>query len=204
MSRPTPPHPYNFNSIHSSDQQFVLSAQWNWNTLPQGCRDALTSGKNKNWRRVCFATKIFHVHHDFSDDFYPVITGHLNHWHQTSQTAVIVQNAPRGLLSLRPFLTDAFLFPVWRQQRVHLMCPGPVRRTSRKKNPLHPFSHLCCDHRGWSRGRTSHVPHFGANLSFHSPSLLIKQHKWLNLHDGICNMANQVSDTIKHYTGTLS
>lgn len=63
-------------------------------------------------------------------------------------------------------------------------------------------SHLC-NHSGRSRGHMSPVSHSRPNLSFHSPSLHIKQHKWLNLHDRICNMANQVSAPIKHYTSAI-
>lgn len=33
------PTPYNFNSMRRSDQQFVLSAQWNWNSFPQQSSD---------------------------------------------------------------------------------------------------------------------------------------------------------------------
>lgn len=40
--------------------------------------------------------------------------------------------------------------------------------------------------------------HFIAHLS------ISNKHKWLNLHDRICNTANQVSASIKHYTGALS
>lgn len=86
------------------------------------------------------------------------------------------------------------------KHHVNLMRPVPMRYTGAKKDAC---SHLC-NHSGRSRGHTSPVPHFRANLSFHSLSLHIKQHKWLNLHDRICNMANQVSDSIKHYTRTLS
>jgi len=86
------------------------------------------------------------------------------------------------------------------KHHVNLMCPDPRRYTSTEKDAC---PHLC-NHIGRSIGHTSPVPHFRASLSFHSPSLHIKQHKWLNLHDRICNMANQVSDSIKHYTGTLS
>lgn len=102
----------------------------------------------------------------------------------------------RHFLSYRP--------PSWfvpgAKQHINLMCPGLTRYTSTEKDAC---SHLC-NHSSRSRGHMSPVSHFRANLSFHSPSLHIKQHKWLNLHDRICNMANQVSASIKHYTSTLS
>lgn len=135
--------------------------------------------------------------------------GHLNYLHQLSQTCVISKNMLPDPLScsclqgeMRHFLSDRLPFWFLRGEKHHvnLMCPGQMQYTSTEKDAC---SHLC-NHRGRSRGHMSPVSHFRANLSFHSPSLHIKQHKWLNLHDRICNMANQVSDSIKHYTGTLS
>lgn len=66
--------------------------------------------------------------------------------------------------------------PLWflpgEKRHVNLMCPGPVRYTSGGEKDA--CSHLC-NHSGGSRGHTSPVSHFRANLSFHSPSLHIKQ-----------------------------
>lgn len=139
--------------------------------------------------------------------------GHLNYLHRLSQTAVISKNmlpeahypalVCRGrwdVFSVIGCLSDSC---GGEKHHVNLTCPGPTRYTRTGGRKKDACSHLC-NHSGRSRGHTSPVSHFRANLSFHSPSLHIKQHKWLNLHDRICNMANQVSDSIKHYTGALS
>lgn len=133
------------------------------------------------------------------EDSNPKGWGHLNYLHQLSQTGVISKNMlPEG--HYPALVRLLFWFLQGENYHVNLMCPGSTRYTSMEKDAC---SYLC-NHSGRSRGQTSPVPHFRANLSFPSPSLHIKQHKWLNLHDRICNMANQVSDSIKHYTGTLS
>lgn len=178
----------------------------------------LQKRKERNYN--CFAVEIFHIHSDLAgvtEDAIYVPSGRDSQTERLGTfklfTSVVTDwcdfDAPRGPLScsclqgeMRHFLSDRL--PSWflwgEKHHVNLMCPGPTRYTSMEKDAC---SHLC-NHSGRSRGHTSPVSHFRANLSFHSPSLHIKQHKWLNLHDRICNMANQVSDSIKHYTGTLS
>lgn len=132
--------------------------------------------------------------------------GYLNYLHQLSQTDVIsvFQEVHYPALALGGGHFLSYRPPSWfvpgAKQHINLMCPGLTRYTSTEKDAC---SHLC-NHSSRSRGHMSPVSHFRANLSFHSPSLHIKQHKWLNLHDRICNMANQVSASIKHYTSTLS
>ena len=161
----------------------------------------------KDWNHICLAARKYFPHTARSHGrccivsvmrtrTFELFTSVVTDWcdfRESSQRPI----TPWGMFALMGCCSDSC-----GEKTTDLMCPGPTRRThdAWEKDAC---SHLC-NHSGRSRGHTSPVPHFRANLSFHSPSLHIKQHKWLNLHDRICNMANQVSDSIKHYTGALS
>lgn len=60
--------PYNLNSIQHSDQQFVLSLQWNWNTYPQHASNSFPL--LKDWNYTCLTVETFHVCTDLTGTQY--------------------------------------------------------------------------------------------------------------------------------------
>lgn len=190
MPNSPPQFPSNTALISTICFVFIIK----WNTFRQHFSDSLST-----WCYIASVMKRLQSR-EAEDIWIIYISCHRLMWFLCSKSSIILLLFVWG--GLRHFLRDtpSLWFVPGEKQHINLMCPGLTWYTSSEKDAC---SHLC-NHSGRSRGHMSPVSHFRANLSFHSPSLHIKQHKWLNLHDRICNMANQVSASIKHYTSTLS